>query len=58
MIVWLSANWVTLVVLAVLGLILGLALGSVLGRRRKKACGCGCGCTGCVYGSTCGKKEE
>ena len=56
---WISANWVTIVVLVVIALLVGLAVWSLLRDRKAKKAGGGCtgNCASCGYGGSCGTHE-
>ena len=60
MLTWLSANWINIVLVAVLVLIVGLLLGCMIRDKKagKSSCGgncAGCGaCSGCSACAKCG----
>ncbi len=58
MLIWLSAYWGSLIVIALLALAVGLIIRSLI-RQKKKGASCSCGCAGCAYGASCpGAKQK
>ena len=56
MIVWLSQNWATLLIVVVLlGVVAGCILTILHGRKKGKSV-CGCNCGHCPMGGACRKK--
>ena len=59
MIVWISANWINLLLIAVIALIIGLLIRSMIRDRKagKSPCGGNCACCGACTGcSACSSK--
>ena len=52
MLVWLSANWINIILVAVLVLIVGLVIRGMIREKKSGKCSCGCDCASC---SACGK---
>ncbi|MDR3278631.1 MAG: FeoB-associated Cys-rich membrane protein [Oscillospiraceae bacterium] len=57
MLTFLSQNWATILVGALVLLVAALAVAS-LARDKKNGAGCGCGCDGCAAADGCGEKEK
>ena len=64
MLIWLSANWINIVLVAVLVLIVGLLLRSMIRNKKagKSSCGCNCAscgaCAGCASCARCGSMSS
>ncbi|MER2235537.1 MAG: FeoB-associated Cys-rich membrane protein [Candidatus Limivicinus sp.] len=59
MIMWISANWINLLLIAVIALIIGLLIRSMIRDRKagKSPCGGNCACCGACTGcSACSSK--
>ena len=60
MLIWLSANWINIVLVSVLVLIVGLLLRGMIRNKKagKSSCGCNCAscgaCAGCASCARCG----
>ena len=63
MLAWLSANWINLILIAVLTLIVGLLLRGMIRNKiaGKRSCGCSCAsceaCSGCSACAACGSMK-
>ena len=55
MLAWLGENWITVVAIAAVALVVGLAIFSLHRDRKKGASSCGGKCSSCPYGGSCGK---
>ncbi|MBP5262400.1 MAG: FeoB-associated Cys-rich membrane protein [Clostridiales bacterium] len=55
---WLSANWVSLLVIAVIIAAVILAVRSIIRDRRSGKGSCCCGCSGCAMADTCHKEKR
>ena len=55
MIAWLSQNWGTLLVAAVVVAILGVVVWRMVANKRAGKSSCGCGCGGCAMKDQCHK---
>ena len=61
MLAWLSANWINLILIAVLTLIVALLIRGMVRDRKagKRSCGCNCAsCGACGGCSACGSCNE
>ena len=60
MLKWLSANWGTVLVCAILIIVLTLIVIHLINNKRKgkNSCSCGCGCSGCAMKDTCHAGKE
>ena len=55
MLIWLSANWINIVLVAVLVLIVGLLLRGMIRDKKAGKSSCGGNCASCGACSSCGK---
>jgi hypothetical protein len=55
MIAWLSANWGTVVVAAVVVAIVGVVVWRMIADKKAGKSSCGCGCEGCAMKDQCHK---
>lgn len=53
MFTWLSANWGSIVVIAVLALVVGLIIYGMIREKKRGKSSCGGGCSGCAYSGSC-----
>ena len=64
MLIWLSANWINIVLVSVLVLIVGLLLRGMIRNKKggKSSCGCNCAscgaCAGCASCARCGSMSS
>lgn len=53
---WFSANWGTILAVAILALIVGFAIRTVVKDKKTGRSSCGAGCAGCAMRGACHKK--
>ncbi len=58
MLVWITANLGTIVVLLIVAAVIALAARSIIRQKKQGKSSCGCGCASCPMSGACHREDE
>ena len=58
MIEWLAANWINILIIALVGAAVFFAVRSMIKDKKAGKCSCGCKCSGCAMADKCHSRQN
>ncbi|MBQ8885101.1 MAG: FeoB-associated Cys-rich membrane protein [Clostridia bacterium] len=47
-----------IILIAAIGIVVGVVVGAVIKKKKGKSVGCGCGCSTCPHGGSCASSKD